>query len=168
MDLHIHDTDFVLDMLGQPENVESRVTEDYSGPVHIFSLMTFPGFVVSLEGGWNYPSSWGFQMAFQAIYEHAVLDYDSRNGQGLTICESNGEPVPMKVSKPEAGSSTSGEGNLSELGGYYNQLLYFTECVRNGEPPQKATLQDGRASLELCLREIRLGQAANKTTTVLG
>ncbi|MEM9159129.1 MAG: Gfo/Idh/MocA family oxidoreductase, partial [Verrucomicrobiota bacterium] len=103
LDLHIHDSDFVFALLGRPSRVESRVTEDYSGPVHVFSLMKCGETHVSLEGGWNYPKGWGFQMSFQAIFEKAVLDYDSSNGKGLMICEEGGEPKAMAVEKPDAG-----------------------------------------------------------------
>ncbi|MBK1875846.1 Gfo/Idh/MocA family protein [Pelagicoccus mobilis] len=166
LDLHIHDTDFVLALLGEPDHVSSRTTEDFSGPSHIFSQMTFGNTLVNLEGGWNYPKEWGFQMAFQAVYEDAVIDYDSQNGKGLLITEGSGAAKELAVAKPEAGTSSSGEGNISDLGGYYNQLLYFTDCLKKGEAPRKATLRDGRASLQLCLKEIALGKLANNPAGV--
>jgi predicted dehydrogenase len=161
LDLHIHDTDFVLALLGQPLSFTSRVTEDYSGPVHIFNLLDYDGLTVSTEGGWNYPAKWGFQMSFQALYENAVLDFDSSNGKGLTICEGEDEPKSMVVAKPDSGESTSGEGNVSDLGGYYNELLYFTHCLKSGNPPTIATLEDAHASLKLTLKQIHAGKAAN-------
>lgn len=159
LDLHIHDTDFVLAMLGQPSSVTSRVTEDYSGPSHIFTLFGYDGMTVSAEGGWNYPPNWGFEMAFQALYENAILDYSSSNGKGLLICAGDEAPKPMEVSKPGAGDSVSGEGNISDLGGYYNELLYFTQCLRDNKPPEIATLEDARASLALALQEIQSANA---------
>ncbi len=158
LDLHIHDTDFVLALLGQPKSVSSKVTRDYSGPVHIYSLFEFDSMVVNLEGGWNYPEKWGFQMAFQAVYEKSVLDYDSSNGKGLLVCEGDQEPRPLEVSKPDTGESQSGEGNISDLGGYYNQLKYFTDCLKRNEAPRMATLADARASLALTLTEIEIGE----------
>ena len=158
MDLHVHDTDFVLALLGKPNSTTSRSTEDYSGPVHVFTFLEYDKLTVSTEGGWNYPSGWGFQMSFQAIYENAVLDYDSSNDKGLTICEHDGVPQPMEVAKPGSGESTSGEGNVSDLGGYFNQLQYFTQCLQSGEAPEIATLDDAYASLELTLKEIESSQ----------
>lgn len=158
LDLHIHDTDFVLAMLGQPNTINSKVTRDYSGPVHIYSLLEYDSLTVSSEGGWNYPEKWGFQMAFQAVYEKAVLDYDSSNGKGLTLCEGDQEPRSLEIAKPDAGESKIGEGNVSDLGGYYNQLKYFTDCLRDGKSPEIATLADARASLALTLKEIELGE----------
>lgn len=155
LDLHIHDTDFVLALLGSPKSFTSRSTTDYSGPAHIFTLLDYDGLTVSTEGGWNYPPNWGFQMTFQALYENAVLDYDSSNGKGLMICEGENAPRIMEVEKPDSGESSSGEGNVSDLGGYYNELLYFTDCLRKGTAPKIATLDDARASLALTLNEIQ-------------
>lgn len=158
LDLHIHDTDFVLALLGSPKSFTSRVTNDFSGPVHVFTLLDYDNLTVSTEGGWNYPAKWGFQMAFQAIYETAVIDYDSSNGKGLLLCEGDEEPKTLDIEKPDSGESTSGEGNVSELGGYYNELLYFTDCLKHGKAPAIATLKDARASLKLTLNEIQSGQ----------
>lgn len=158
LDLHIHDTDFVLALLGQPDKISSKVTRDYSGPVHIYSLFEFGSVIVSSEGGWNYPEKWGFQMAFQAVYEKAVLDFDSSNGKGLMLCAGDEEPRAVEIAKPDAGESKSGEGNVSDLGGYYNELKYFTDCLRRNEAPKIATLADARASLALTLKEIEVGE----------
>lgn len=157
LDLHVHDTDFALALLGEPKTVKSSVTRDYSGPVHVFSLMEYDSLTVCSEGGWNYPKNWGFQMGFQAVYENAALDFDSSNGKGLTICEGESETRPLDVVQTDAGESQSGEGNVSDLGGYLNELKYFVDCLREGKAPAIATLADARESLALTLKEIELG-----------
>ncbi|MBE7043574.1 MAG: hypothetical protein E7399_08845 [Ruminococcaceae bacterium] len=45
-------------------------------------------------------------------------------------------------------------GNISDLGGYFNELVYFTDCVKNGRKIEKATLSDGVESLAFVLDEI--------------
>ncbi len=160
LDLHVHDTDFVLALLGPPRGLTSRVTRDYSGPSHVFSIFDYDKVTVTSEGGWNYPDKWGFQMAFQAVFENAVLDYDSSNGKGLRICQGDEEPRALDVTQTDAGESKSGEGNVSDLGGYFNELKYFTDCLRDGAPPEIATLLDARESLAWTLREIELGEEA--------
>lgn len=161
LDLHIHDTDFVLALLGQPNSVTSKVTRDFSGPVHVFSLMEYDSVTVSSEGGWNYPKNWGFQMAFHAVYDNAVLDFDSSNGKGLTICEGDAPPTALDVVQTDAGESQSGEGNVSDLGGYLNELKYFVKCLSEGNAPAIATLEDARESLALTLKEIELGEGTS-------
>jgi len=154
LDLHIHDADFALYLLGHPNNTYSQVTRDQSGPAHIFSLLNYGHCAVSIEGGWNYPEKWGFQMSFQAIYEKAVLDYDSNNEKGLMICQTGKKPEALHVSAPDTKESTSGEGNIASLGGYFNELKYFTDCLKAGIKPTIATLEQARDSLSFVLEEI--------------
>ena len=45
-------------------------------------------------------------------------------------------------------------GNISDLGGYYNELVYFTDCAKNNLKIEKATLPDSVKSLEFVLEEI--------------
>ena len=50
--------------------------------------------------------------------------------------------------------SVSG-GNISDLGGYYNELKYFTDCLKNGEKPAKAGLADAARSVEFVRAEMK-------------
>ena len=52
-----------------------------------------------------------------------------------------------------AGGGYAG-GNISDLGGYYNELLYFCTQAASNAPIEQATLEDGVASLEFLLREL--------------
>jgi predicted dehydrogenase len=154
LDLHIHDTDFVLMLLGTPTAVDSRAVFDYSGPSHIFTLYDYPGVVVSAEGGWNYPAKWGFRMAFQALFEKACVDYDSSKSPTLTVTLDREAPVPLAFEMPNTGESQSGEGYISNLGGYFNELQTFIGCILSGIPPVNATLEDARTSLAVVFAEI--------------
>ena len=79
LDLHIHDTDWVLHLLGKPDSVQSHGVRDAGGWSHIFTRYHYEdGPEVHAEGGWNYPPQWGFQMAFQAVFENGTMEYDSR------------------------------------------------------------------------------------------
>ncbi len=154
LDLHIHDTDFVLALLGPPRAVTSRATFDYSGPAHIFTLFDYADVVVSAEGGWNYPTPWGFRMAFQALFEKACIDFDSGRSPTLTITWQDRPTEPLPFVAPAAGQSSTGEGNLSSLGGYFNELQAFVGCLTSGTAPADATLHDARASLAVVFAEI--------------
>jgi predicted dehydrogenase len=164
LDLHIHDTDFVLALLGRPSAVTSRATFDYSGPSHIFTLYDYPGVAVQAEGGWNYPAQWGFKMIFQALFERACVDFDSSRDPTLAITWQDRAPEPMPFAAPRSGNSAGGEGNISNLGGYFNELESFVACLVAGRPPKDATLADARASLGVALAEIesaRTGKTIN-------
>jgi predicted dehydrogenase len=154
VDLHIHDTDFILSLLGAPSAVTSRATFDASGPSHIFTLYDYPEVVVSAEGGWNYPNRWGFRMAFQALFEQACVDFDSTRSPSLSITWPGKAPSPLAYASPPAGAAQPGEGNIELLGGYYNELKYFVECIAAGKAPAMATVQDARRALAVVLAEI--------------
>jgi predicted dehydrogenase len=154
LDLHIHDTDFVIALLGLPRAVKSRATFDRSGPSHIFTIYDFDDVAVCAEGGWNYPSHWGFRMAFQALFEGACIDFDSTKTPTLSITRQDRAPESMPFSVPIAGVSAAGEGNISSLGGYFNELQYFIGRIADGLAPSEATLDDARTSLWVVLAEI--------------
>ena len=132
LDLHIHDTDFVHHLLGRPEAVTSVGTKDATGWSHIFTTYHFTGTAVTAEGGWNYPSHWGFQMAFQAVFERGTVEYDSAATPTLVAILKRGAKRPLAFREPRAGRSASGVGNVSTLGGYFNELKYFVDCLSAG------------------------------------
>jgi predicted dehydrogenase len=74
LDLHIHDTDYVLHLFGIPDAVHSRGTRDAGGWSHLSTHYLYPGLLVQAEGGWDYPAEWGFQMAFQAVFERGAVE----------------------------------------------------------------------------------------------
>jgi predicted dehydrogenase len=154
LDLHIHDTDFVLHLLGRPQAVFSRGTRDATGWSHIFTQYVFPDMVVQAEGGWNYPADWGFQMAFQAVFEQGAVEYDSAAKPTLRVTRQGKPPEPLPF-KPAGGQAAASSGNISSLGGYANELCYFIDCVSRGQAPAIATLEQAITSLGVALEEMR-------------
>ena len=45
-------------------------------------------------------------------------------------------------------------GNIFDLGGYLNELKYFTDCIKARKPIGKATLEDGVQALKFVLDEV--------------
>ena len=152
LDLHIHDTDFVLHLLGRPDAVMSSATEDQHGMSHIFTSYDFADKAVVAEGGWNYPTKWGFQMAYQAIFEKGTVEFDS--AQGVFITQGSSAKKPLPVRQPRVGTSQAKTGNISSLGGYYNELASFVSCLEAGKMPDLATPQQATDSLMVTLAEI--------------
>jgi predicted dehydrogenase len=163
-DLHIHDTDFVQHLLGVPRAVTSVGSKDAAGWSHIFTTYHFDGIAVVAEGGWNYPAKWGFQMAFQAVFENGTVEYDS--GAHPTLVATIGDQVKAAIpySDPGAGTSSETGGNLSALGGYYNELEYFVQCLNSGRHPETATARQALTSVRITLAEI---ESASTGQTVI-
>ena len=154
-DLHIHDTDYVLHLLGRPKAVTSVGTKDVTGWSHMFTTYHFDNIAVTAEGGWNYPAQWGFQMGFEAVFEHAVLEFDSRANPTLMITEKSGKRQPLGFEQPQVGDSKINGGNISSLGGYFNELQYFIACLQAGRQPTIATPLQAAESVQTVLAEIK-------------
>lgn len=154
LDLHIHDTDFILSLLGTPTTVTSRGNIVSGALDHLFTTYGYDGVAVVAEGGWDYPAKWGFQMAYQAIFENGTLDYDSRATPALVLTLNDADPVPLAVAADEVGQSAVDLGNVSSLGGYFRELRYFVECIRKGEHPTQATGPQALESLRVVEAEI--------------
>lgn len=147
LDMHIHDTDFALYLLGTPDETVSYGSVDSTGASHAFTTMRFGHAVAHLEGGWNLPAGAPFKMAFRAVFEKAVLIMD---GGPLTVFEAGKDPFVPEFPK----MSAAGGGNISDLGGYYAELAYFVDRVKNGLPVETVTPASSRESLRVCLAEV--------------
>lgn len=153
LDLHVHDVDFVRSLLGEPERLAAETVSYNGANGHIFSLYRYKDAVISLEGGWDYPESFPFEMAYRVSFEKATVVFSSASSPSLRIYEADGAIVEPTLDAPDVASGEGG-GNISSLGGYYRELQYFLECLTSGREIGNSTLKDGCDSLRLTLREI--------------
>lgn len=158
LDLHIHDVDYVRYILGIPESIKSEVTSANGNNEHIFSLYKYDEVVVSIEGGWDYPSSMPFEMEYRVRFEKATVVFNSGKTPSLMLYNEDGtntQPVPEQ--KFDSESEGLG-GNLSSLGGYYNEIKYFLECLKNEDEIKIAPLEEGIESYRLAMKEIQAAE----------
>ena len=154
LDLHIHDVDFVRWVLGQPLSIKCEILPVGQGKEHIFSLYRYEDAIVSMEGGWDYPSGFPFEMEYRVGFEKAAVTYSSARTPTLRLYTEDG-----KVHEPVAGSPdptvprTTG-GNLPSHGGHFNEIRYFIDCLNHGKDPAILSLEEGVASFRLTLQEI--------------
>lgn len=163
LDLHIHDVDFVRSLLGTPETAHAQITRRSGANTHIRSLYGYKEAAVSLEGGWDYPESFPFEMAYQVQFEQATVVFRSSASPALAIYEANGAVINASSALDSgldaaAAAEGDGGGNITSLGGYYNELRYFVETLQQGKPLEQATLEDGCQSLELLLQVINTAE----------
>lgn len=155
LDLHIHDTDYLLYLLGKPLSLVSRLSPARLKYAHVFTTFTFPDKVTAFaEGGWDMPDNFPFTMAYTALFEKGVVEFNSRNEKTLAIYRP-GKEIEYPPVKPELEAKTSGEGNITDLGGYFSEIKYFIDCLENNEEPTKASAQSARDSLEIVLNEMK-------------
>lgn len=152
VDLHIHDTDFLLYLIGEkPEKIYSKIIKNYSNDAHVFTSFTFKnGLIASVEGGWDFPPKFPFEMSYIAKFEKATVEFNSRNNPSLVVYEANGNVERPTFEKVKAEGV---EGNIEDLGGYFYEIRYFVDHVIHNKPFQVVTPEDARDSLELILKE---------------
>lgn len=151
LDMHIHDIDFVRYLMGEPDKVQAAAYRDETGFIeHIFSLYNYGKDVaISLEGGWDFPETFPFTASYQVKLEKATIVH----GAELTVYPNEGDAFNPELEEEYQGENEMG-GNISSLGGYYNELKYFIEGLQGKNDLSIASLEEGIASVRLAKREI--------------
>lgn len=149
-DLHIHDMDYTLSVFGQPKKMYSIKNVKGEANSYINSLLRYDGFVVTVEGTWALPGSHPFEATFRVVFEKGVVE--NAGGKFMLYTDEGAEEI--KIEKKEVVGDGFKGGNISDLGGYYNELVYFTEQAKAGAPIEKATLAQATESLNFVLKEI--------------
>ena len=150
-DLHIHDVDYVLSLFGEPKEfftVKNCIGEKNS---YVNTLMKYEDLVVGVEGTWDLPGSHAFEATFRVVFENAVVE----NAGGKFMLYTVDGASEIKIEKKELAGEAYKGGNVSDLGGYYNELVYFCQRAAKGEKIEQATLCDGVSSLAFVLKELQ-------------
>jgi len=140
LDLHIHDSDFILQLFGKPRTVTSRGASPESGRLdHIVTVYEYaPGVLVTAEGAWEYAPGFGFEMSFVIAMQKAtlVLTPDLK----LNLHPVKGRSARVRVPKGD---------------GYVRELKHFVDCVATGRPSEVLTPESAMESVKLVTAEIR-------------
>ncbi len=147
-DLHIHDVDYVLSLFGEPNRLYSVKNTRGEQHSYVNTLFSYPDFAVSVEGTWGLPATHPFQATFRVVFENGVVENDG--GKFMRYTADTAEEIVIAKKQIE-GAATGG--NISDLGGYYNELLYFTTCAKTGAAVEQATLSNAAASLKFLLQK---------------
>lgn len=147
-DLYIHDIDYVLSLFGEPESsysIRNTLGEKNS---YVNSLMQYKDFAVTVEGTWGLPTTHPFEATFRVVLEDAVIE--NAGGKFMLYTDAGAEEI--KIDKLNLTSDAGG--NISDLGGYYNELKYFCERAAKSGAIENATLADGVSSLTFLLKKL--------------
>lgn len=148
-DLHVHDIDYMLYVFGEPKNFSTVKAHGGDRNSYVMTVADYGDFSVSVEGTWDLPASFPFEMYYRVKFERAVAELSNA---GLKLY-TDGGVEPVKLEK-KCVSVAAGGGNISDLGGYYNELEYFTNCLKVGKRPEKASLYDAVKSVKFIREEI--------------
>ncbi len=154
LDLHVHDTDYMLYAFGRPNSFNTVIAHGGEANSYIMTVANFDGFTVTSEGTWDLPATFPFEMAFRVRFEKGTVEYT--NG-GFVLYDDEGTH-PIELNKRKI--AVEGGGNISDLGGYFNELEYFASCLVAGKKPEKAGLADACASVKFIFEEIAAAKNA--------
>ena len=138
-DLCIHDIDYALSLMGEPESVSARKA-GYADSVFSAELNFSGGCRIEVEGGFMLPSPLPFRTGFFAVFEHAAMEYDSRLGDKITLSTDQESRVVDTSMKETI---------------YQAELAEFVSAITKGTPVQ-CGLEDGFKAIKLshCLKDI--------------
>lgn len=150
LDLHIHDTDFVLHLLGMPASVTSFGRKGGSGAIeHTHTRYHFDGTdaLIVAEGAWTRESEKRpFIMRYSVTFERATATYVLGDVPSLTLYQAGHEPASIA---------------LATTLGYEGEIAEFVHCVGTARPSTRVTADDGFNALRIIeaeLRSIETGQ----------
>lgn len=143
MDLHIHDIDFVMYMLGKPDSLRARGVIVSSGGIDDLSvnLNYKDGPIVDAESSW---ARGGWSCGMSAVFEKATIETD---GGDVTIYQKG---KPNKTLKPK-------NDNM-----YFNEIAYFAKCVKTNTIPEVASIESTRETIRILLLETKSALAGGK------
>ncbi len=151
-DMHIHDVDYVRYLMGrEPDSFTSQAVRNEAGTIEqIFTNFAYGDVRINVEACWDYPEDFPFSAGFRLKFEKATIVFDAN---GVMVYHNGGGSEKI-VNEPAYSGKNEIGGNISSLGGYYNELKYFVDKINAGENPDIAPLCEGVKSVELVLDEI--------------
>lgn len=140
LDQHVHDVDTINWLFGLPERV-STIARNVIPGSGIDALSTnymySDGKVINAQDDWTLNGDFGFEMTYRVNFERANLVF--RAGT-LTVNPNDG-----KAFVPE----------LPQDDGYYRELRYFIDCLRNGHLVDVANPESTMDTIRLAEAELQ-------------
>lgn len=135
LDLHLHDVDFALSLLGKPRAISAYGFPLVSGGIDdVIAHFHYPrGPLVSIEGSWDRAN---FSATAVAVFAKGTIEI---GGGSVTLRRPDASVTQLK---------TPGKGSM-----YFNEIAYFASCVKAGRQPERALPVSTRESVALVEKE---------------
>lgn len=148
LDLHLHDVDFVRQLMGMPKAVVAfgaRGVRSDTGIDHVMARFDYgDGSLVTLEGGWAPAKGTPFEMSFQIVCERMTFRLA---GDGYSVI---GEDGTVERPQPAAPGLPTG---------WHVELDYLLDCILKGVKPAMPLMEvvDAIALVEAEIASIEKG-----------
>jgi len=153
LDLHIHDLDFLAWILGRPSKVVAAGIKTATGAYDTaFTTLIghSSGATSQAVGCLAMPEGFPFTSRMLIVCEKGSILFDATGSPSLVIRPSGGADEFPTIPEPQVGSVEAG-GNVSSLGGYLNEIIYFLDCILEDKQPAMITPEDAGFAVRLCL-----------------
>lgn len=150
LDLHIHDVDFALYLMGMPKKVWAWGDKGPSGAIDVVHAgwEYAKGAHVTIHGGWAYHTPFEFNMEFYIRCEKGTIAYD--------MSSKDNNPLKVYLGKKKI------EPKMAEGTGWGRELAYFVDCIEKGKKPSVITAASSLESVQMVeteLASIKSGKA---------
>lgn len=141
-DLVIHDIDYANYLLGMPSEIKCNyLPGPYTNHDYVSAMWSYKKSTVhvKIEGGFTFHANFPFQASFMAQFEEASVLFTTLKGEIIQIADDKSvREVP------------AGDGNE----GYFNEIAYFTKCIKNNSQPVECTSLSSLLAIQLCYKHI--------------
>jgi predicted dehydrogenase len=108
------------------------------------------GITSQAEGSLDMPEGFPFTNQLLVTCEKGSAQFDLTASPSVIVRPEGAPEEHPVIPAVDAGTAEAG-GNVSSLGGYFNEIVYFLECVRNGIQTTTITPDDAAFAVRLCL-----------------
>jgi predicted dehydrogenase len=169
LDLHIHDLDYLVWLLGMPATIAASGVKTAKGALdNVFTTLSGQkgGAVSFAEGSLQMSSSFPFTIVMKVNCEGGCIEFNTRTAPTVLVAPDDGEVEHPDVPQPEVPSAGSAgtAGNIEALGGYFTEVQYFVDCVDKREPPTVVTPEEARLAVQLCLAATESAETGEPVT----
>lgn len=142
LDLHVHDVDYAIYLLGKPKAIFAQGYQLPSGSVdRVHAAWIYPSKVsVQVECFWDAHPGFAFNMGFTAVFEKATVAWDCATGQPLKLFMDGQDPQVPEMPVEE---------------GYFGEIAHFIDCIEKNVAPSITTPQQSRDAVAMALAEKR-------------
>jgi predicted dehydrogenase len=140
LDLHVHDVDYAIYLLGKPRAVFAQGYHRTGGGIdRVHASWSYgQGPVVQIEAFWDLHTGFTFNMGFTAVFDNHSVVWDSKPGVPLTIYS--------RGHAPQTPEMPAGDG-------YFGEVSHFVSCIEHGTDPTVSTPAQSRDAVALALAE---------------
>jgi predicted dehydrogenase len=149
LDLHIHDVDMLLFLLGIPRSVLSRGSLNQLATLYEYENLSL---AVTVESSWQFPAQLPFRAGYDAVFQKASLSCDLDR---VLLYENDREPVVKKAKDfmEDPGFPKDGSMDLSVYL-YYLEIQYFIRCILESKDPTRLSPENAVDALLVTLLEM--------------